>query len=531
MTGVGVPAESVECGHSIGDDPAAAAYASGHVFADQKGQVDGTLLRSGVRWIKLRWMHRRDRMRMWREVQAAEMPECTRACWEGGQVWLDEVRCRVDAQRWQQRRKDTWFSAGLLLAESVRPGMRPLTEISHKAIAAAIGVDPCYVTRIIRWYREQGLLGKILGGTRFLPLPVPEDETTEEYAARLAQAEAARQARRERRRLALDQARAELAARSSGQPIPPTELRPWREFRAEQHDDHSRDSEDHLAALASVYELRLPIPPPPATPPGPDNVISLADKRDRRRPDVDDCPQCHPKQLTTALTCVDPEKFNPHALAKVIEVPPEQWRPVEKRRAPRGRDRASGSSPEVSSQRVTRRSIAQRTAQVLLEGPVDGWCEENVKLPSKLRGGVARSWLAGQIRPLTLAGWTPLEIAWHLITCGGRYALLPQDVPNPRAFIRTSLRRANPRIRPAVKWAADDAEREAHVHAARMAAAVTKAVATRGYGRQLERRACGGAKREAILQCDLCDEYGWLPVLDASVDAVRCSHDPATGGW
>lgn len=514
------------------DDPTIGDYAGGHVFADEKGKLDGLLMRSGVRWVKLRWMHRAVRVRLFREVLASRMPENTRACWEGGAVWLDEARDRIDAQQWQQRRKDTWFSVGVLLAESVRPGMRPLTEISHEAIARAINKSDRYVTDIMRWYCDQGLLGKLLGGTRFPRMEIPEDETPQERADRLARAEAAETARQEQRRHARAQVQAQLDAAREGRPAPPTELEPYRGFRAAQHgEDEAADMEK----LASVYELRLPIPPapPPASPPaGSGTVVSLDEERRRRRSGpVDGCPQCHPDNPSNVgLTSSDPQNFYPNAPLKINYVSPEHRGPVENRRASRASHHKK-SPRGGSKQQVTRWSVAQRAAEALLVGPVDGWCDEDVTLPDKLRGGVARSWLAAQVQPLTSCGWTPLELAWHLITGGGKYHTLPERIPNPRGWIRASLRAAIPQVRPAVKWAADELERQGQAVAAAMAEQIARNEAARRRELVERERGRGRALRAAIEACELCDEFGWLPVADDSVQAVRCSHDPDTDGW
>lgn len=39
------------------------------------------------------------------------------------------------------------------------------------------------------------------------------------------------------------------------------------------------------------------------------------------------------------------------------------------------------------------------------------------------------------------------------------------------------------------------------------------------------------ARRSVIEACGLCDEYGWIHDLGPKVPVVRCTYDPATGGW
>lgn len=207
---------------------------------------------AGVRVAVLRWMDRSVRARLFREVVARKgaFPAGSRTCWEGAQVWLDAVVELVAAQPWQPRRRDTWIAAAELLADSARVGMRPLTEASHEQLAEQLGVSERYVHTITRWFCEHGLLGQLLSGTRFAPLEIPEGETPEETRARLARAEAARLGQGVR---ALVQARAELAAVRDGRPVPATDLAPYREYHAAQHDGPTP-----LKNLASVYELRIP---------------------------------------------------------------------------------------------------------------------------------------------------------------------------------------------------------------------------------------------------------------------------------
>ncbi|MCG8918265.1 hypothetical protein L6E12_21000 [Actinokineospora sp. PR83] len=512
----------------VGEDPTAAVYAAGHVFADELGKVDSTLLRSGVRWCRLRWMHRSVRVRLAREVLAREMPANTRTCWEGGRVWLDEVGVRVDGQRWQRRRKDTWTAVAVLLAESVRPGLRPLTEISHKALAVAVGVSERYVTDIMGWFCEQGLLGKLLTGTQFPRLETPEGETAAERAGRLARRRAAEAARRARRTLALAQARAELDALREGKPVPAADLDPYREFRAVQD---GADEGPDLIALASVYELRLPVPPPPAPAPRPENVVSLDEARRARRPSpVEGCPQCDDEEHNPPLSSANTQKFYPTDSGRVTALSPEHRGDVDERRASRGSEKKGSGQVGGSKSQVTRRSVAQRTAQALLVGPVEGWCEQDVTLPQRLRRGVKPSWLAGKVRPLTAAGWTPLEIAWHLLTRGGRYATLPVGITNAPGWITASLRAADPQVRPTVKWAADDLDREGLAHAAHRAEQIARHAGARREHEERRERERGRAKRAAIEACGMCDEHGWLDIPDVA-DAVRCNHDPTTGGW
>ncbi|MEU3625665.1 hypothetical protein BS329_38830 [Amycolatopsis coloradensis] len=502
----------------------------GNVFADEKGLVDRTLMTLGVRWTKLRWMPRSIRMRLFREIVGRRdtMPSGARTCWEGATVWLDEVHALIDAQPWQQRRRDTWTAVAQLLAESTRDGMRPLTEISHEAIATALDVSDRYVHTITRWLIERRLLGQLLSGTRFPRMDIPQDETRAEHRARLAREKAAEQARRRQREHAFAQARAELDAVRDGLPVPPSELDPYREFRAAQQGNAEPPT---LINLASVYELRLPDDTPP--PPEPTNVISLSDARQRRLASGTSTVDPHGDSHTavTSGNPVGPKSSSPTPLGEDLGVTPDRQCNVDKKgRASRGSDKKGSTRFSGSHREVTRLSVAQRTAQALLRGPVAGWWEQDTSLPDKLTQGVTAAWLAREVDPLVSAGWDPLELAWHITTKGGQWYYLPTHIPNPPGWIRASLRAAIPAVRPSAKWAADEAAREGAELAEEREDEVSRHAWLRSLRETAQQRRHGRARRAAIDACDLCDEGGWLPEED-EIGVVRCNHDPETGGW
>lgn len=190
------------------------------------------------------------------------------------------------------------------------------------------------------------------------------------------------------------------------------------------------------------------------------------------------------------------------------------------------------TSPPGQLRSVSKLPVALRAAQALLWGPVPGWCDDDASLPGVLTRGITRTWLARTIRPLTDAGWDPLEIAWHIVTRGGQHEHLPSRITNRSGFIAASLRSAVPAVRPSVKWAADLAEREHQQLTAQRESNIRDLAAHRHRRQAEQQRAAAVAKRAAIGACGLCDEYGWIDLPDApAIGAVRCNHDLATGGW
>lgn len=497
-------------------DPTAVDRAEEHEYYDDHGVVDGDLLTSGVRWTVLRWLHRSCRIRLWRQVRAAVMPVGTRTCWEGPEVWLHEVHARIDAQPWRDCRKDTWRAGVEALAASVRRDARPLTEITQETMAAAINRSDRHVRNILTWLCEEGLLGRILSGTRMPRLVVPEGESPAEAAARRAQEREVEHARRALRASAIAHARAELDAVRTGTPAPPppADLDAYRELV--QQDEGGQP----LVSIASVYELRVPSAETAILP---DNVHDLASERSRRRPapvrpQTDGDPARD--QEKTVLTRRKVDFFRPNAVSNFSRYSPETATPVEKGRAPRGSLDNEKVGPRSTKKPTSSLSVAQRTAQALLGGSVDGWYED-VTLPDSLRRGVSRTWLADELRTLVAAGWAPLELAWHLITKGGMYSTLPAVIQNPRGWIRASLRCADPLVRPSTKWAVADVE----AHNAAVAKDLAAKIVHRETLRDQEKRELGRARRAAIDACPDCDEGGWVP-LDGTGPLVRCDHAP-----
>lgn len=516
-------------------DPTSADRAIAVSWDDEAGALDGLLLRSGVRWQLLRWIPRAIRVQMAQWVSTREPQPDTRAAWEGAEVWLAEVRLHILCQPWRQRRKRTYERVAAAYALSCPYGRRPLTRVTQEQAAAQVGITDRHVRNVLKWFRQRGLLAEVMPGCCLPMLAVPEDETSEEAAERAVREAEAREARQAhqtaedaRRAAGRAHARAELDALRTGQPIPaaPTEVEPFRAPREDQDDTEQRP----LLHIAAVYELRLPVDPaelPQHHPLAGPAKAAQDDADGRSEPpcangadDVADG-SCDASAgfSSTGSDFAEQRFFLPSVSLPLGENPIDAGH-VEKGRASRGIDKEEFGQTEGRKVKVDHRSRAQKAAQALLRPPVDGVPDNGVCLPPRARGGVSERWLVREIRDLVAAGWTADELYWHVVTGGGVYQQLPREIANPRGWIRASLRKAVAGVRPAVKFAADLVEEENADHAERRAERMRRSDAERGL-----------ARRAAVDACELCDEHGWLDIDDEEIGAVRCSHDPDTGGW
>lgn len=520
------------------------------VWRDEAGEVAGTLMRWGVRFAVLRWIPRSTLLQLWREVRGYEPPAGTRACWEGGPAWVDEARRRIGAQRWQQRRKDTYLAVGAEYAASCMEGHPPLTTATQERVAERVGITKRYVSKILRWYQGQGLLGQVLGGTRTKRVEVPAGETDREREARLAAEAAELAARRERIaaakarwRAGLDHARAELDAVRAGEPIPPAPdgLEVFR--RPSEVDDVPVDELelDMVLAvrLATVYELRVPVDPKPSPAPASGGVVvDLRAERDRRRTDSPPAP-VDPAEgpaapaagtashrpgghlsLVPEPTCADVETFLPNTGVQENLSTPDGAGVVDNENRGASRRSDKQSSPVINfrgrKQSTDHRSRAQRAAARLLGRTQDPQTSDVDRLPRRLTWGISVAWLAAQIRPYVDHDWTDAELVAQITTHNGRYPHLPVTIHSRHRFIARALLDADPAIRPAVRTAIAELEADNQRAAQHRQDRIAEQAAAR-------RRERAQARQAAIDACPHCDTEGWT-LLDGAGPEVRCDH-------
>lgn len=521
------------------DDPTVWDRATALVWHDDT-KVDGHLLKAGVRWHVLRHIHRSVRVGWWRALAGAELPAGTRVCWDGPEVWLDEVERRLAEQNWQSRRLDKWRRFAHLIARSCQRDDRPITTcgVDRETVAEDLGVHKDYVTKIIRWYREQQLLHIVMPGTRAPRLAVPVDELPEEAEARTVREARLEAAHAERRRVLQQWKSDRAAALHAGLTPPdvPDELGVFRQAEPLVERDDDRD----LINVAQVYELLVPAapdvrdaPPQPARARMVDEVARARQRRaQRRRAALRDVPtrpgvvavraaesaagQDQTASGTPGRFSVDTESTTPSEFHQIGESVSKTRGVVDERR-PSGGSYESGSGfagGPNQSQRPTTRAL--RAAQRLLAGaePSQGKPRGAV-LPRQLCGADPRR-VASRIAPFVLAGWTDEQLVAVIAHRGGTWSYVPPEVDNPTGFVLAALKRwGSPATLPLPEDVRDAVEQvEADNAAARQDREAN------GH------RRAGRAAQLAREACDLCDESGYRP-LDGGDQHVRCYHSPA----
>ncbi|MGH3586820.1 MAG: hypothetical protein ACRDQ0_10900 [Pseudonocardia sp.] len=191
---------------------------------------------------------------------------------------------------------------------------------------------------------------------------------------------------------------------------------------------------------------------------------------------------------------------------------------MDNRRAPRDPDQAKprlqdqlNTADPPTHQPRSRQSEALRAAQWLLRSRLD----------PRVCDDVSPRWLAAQIRGSHLLDqhhWTWNDLADQLHGYP-QYTHLPRHIHNPRAWIRTRITHATPTLSPTKLRIIHHIERNSPLCRQRRQAEAERA-----------QRAEITARRNAINNCELCDELGWLHVA-ADVPTARCNHDTGTGGW
>jgi hypothetical protein len=513
------------------------------------GEVDSFLLRAGVRNALLRYVPRSVRLTWWRELKVVPLPDGTRVCWDGAEVWLDEVERRLVRHTWQERRMRRWRRFAALVAASVQRGGRPITGpgLTLPELAVALGdpdkpISERYVTKIIRWFRDEQLLRVVMPGTRSARLHVPEDELKPGTVERTAYEVAVEAAHDARHRVLKKWHEDELAARAAGVAPPPhpDELAAFREHLGPMP---ARDDDVYLLRVAQVYELLIPeapdvrdAPPQRSLPRG---VVDLAAARERRaqarhgalsttgvRPGIEavlstlDQPRGSRRQLTRALRglSVDTEaseSSTPSLFTTEGGSVLQNGGVVDERRPSGGSYAEVLAMPEGPNHPMHTGPAPLRAAWRLLRGILTRRDQGEAVLPRQLCVGVTPVKLARWIGPFVAAGWTDAQLVAVIAHRGGAWSYVPPEIPNPLGWIRAALNRWTPAAPPLpdeIRGLVDDVEAE-----------------NERARREREQRGPEihkAAHWAAIAGCELCDDLGFRQ-LDGSGPPVRCYHSPA----
>jgi hypothetical protein len=555
-------------------DPAAEALIAGGVEYDNLHPLDRVLVEAGVRWTVLRHVIPAARIDLAVEIASRTPPEQTKPT-ECGDLWLGAVEARIRLRtgaefRYNCKRRRYWHIARVYRVCMDRIG-RPLTWISQKEIAAAVGCSVKTVQRCEQWLQREGLLWEVVPGRQLPRCAVPEGERPAERAERERQMAAAIAAENAAR----DRARAELAglhatARDSaggappaagGRPpgdVPTVGAQPAAErtpAKLPAADEPDGEPERPLVHIVPVYELRVPwtaaeqaeadatvraltpdrcagelvayehrarqVHPLNATLYR--TVIAVGHDGAQVRLDSSKAREALTSESAVALLRLD-KNVCPPEVGSVNQLQSSCDRHVDKGRAPRGSDTEPGpdfapdvpverrTAPGEGDSRSSRRSRAARAAEWLLRSRLD----------PRLCEGVSMRYLASLIRGSHLIDrheWTPEDIA-DLLHGVGEYAHLPRYVHDPRAWMRARFSRAEPALPPRRLQLVERLERRSRLFGERR----------RRGDHEPSSRPDFGRRAVAIAGCSMCDELGWLHVADGT-PTVRCSHDPDTGGW
>ncbi len=531
-------------------DPTSLDRAAAAVWHDEGGEVDTFLLQSGIRHVLLRQVPRAVRVAWWKELRGLPLPEGTRVCWDGAEVWYDEAERRIVAQGWQHRRMLKWLRFAALVAKSARRSARPITGpgLTLTELQVALGdpgkpITKRWVTEIIAWYRAEKLLRVVMPGTRVARLDVPEDELKFGEPQRTAFEVAVEAAHDARHRTLKRWHEDELDARRAGVAPPPhpDELGAFREHLGAMPE---RDDDVFLLRVAQVYELLVPEAPDVRDAPPqrsrPRNVVNLADVREKRaqarnralraddakpgakaalsglktrrhrgggpaRPLADLSVSTEASEsstpsfftteggsVSTPSGVVDEGAASPRSQGEVLALPEGPNHPSR-----------VGSDPVRAAWRLLRG---------ILTTPLS---PSEAVLPRQLCIGVSPNWLARRIAPYVRAGFTDAQLVAVIAHRGGTWSYVPPVVKNPCGWIRAALKRWSPTAPPLpdeIREAAAEVEAESeHEHEKR------------------RRRAAGIHKAghwAAIAGCELCDDNGFRQ-LDGAGPLVRCYHSPA----
>lgn len=513
-------------------DPTTLDRAAAYVWHDESERV-GFLLDAGVRWALLRHVPPSIRLEWWMAARSVQAPEGTRACWDGPEVWLDEVEQRLAGQQWQARKLEKWRKFAAAVADSCARGRRPITGpgLTLPELAGLLGkpdqpISTRYVSQIVRWFRDEALLHVVMPGTRTARLEAPEDETEDERqtreAAGLRAAASRRAAHEARHRLHREHAEAELDAVRAGltPPPPPDELAAFRGALEEHAVDV--DEEARLLRVAQVYELRIPeaadvreAPPERYRAPG---VVDLSTARQRRTEARQRARSAAARRLgrplaETPSVSVGGESSTPSCDLFMGGMQANTSAVVDER-APSGRSEEEVLDPSRGPDQSRAYPTAPLAAAQRLLGAPDEprTTPDSGVLPRQLTTGVRLAWLARKVGPFVAAGWTDEQLVDVIAYRGGTLTYVPPVVGNPCGWIVAALGRwsptAPPLVSPEDRDAADQVERfNNHVRDRREAR-------------------FGAVRLEAAAGCDLCDDQGYR-LQDLTGPAIRCHHSPA----
>ncbi|WP_394622319.1 hypothetical protein JNUCC0626_50150 (plasmid) [Lentzea sp. JNUCC 0626] len=534
-------------------DPGAEALMLAVAEQDQLHPLDRLLTMSGIRWAVLRQIVPAARVDLAGRVLNRIAPEHTRPA-QGAATWMEAVEQQIRDStefRYKAKQRRWWRIARVFAICADRTG-RPLTWVSQEEIAAAVGCSDRTVRRCVRWLQQVGLLWEVVPGCRLPMMEVPEGETPSEREARLkrrAAALAAEEAARTNARCEVDAVRA--GRRGLAAVAAAAAARPKQPLISEDGDD-----EAPKVNLVPVYELRVQLSPDEKT-----EADSIVQAYAQQRTPGELVAQrnldrlVHPRnahlyqelvaighdgtqvvldalEATDALTCgyavalmrLD-KNGHPPQVGSVDQLKSNYVRPVDNRRASRGCDEERAPSPEdgpdsfadeqtgvpESDRKRKRPSRAQRAAERLLRS----------LLRPEVCEGVSIRWLTARLRGSRLldAGWTEQDLADHIHGLP-EFSQLPHHIRSCRSWINARLARAIPHLPPSKQYEIAKVEGvEADARRAARQAAVARS-----------RREEIAARREAIDECVLCDELGWLHIPDDG-PTVRCSHDLEAGGW
>lgn len=498
-------------------DPTASDRAAAEIWVHEAGMVNGWLMAHGVRWELLRWMHASARYLWWQQLASRPVPEDTRPCVEGREVWLDEVEQRLAQQDWQSRRLIKWRTVATALANACPREGGAITRngCTYPELAAAADCSEDYIGDIVRWYVDQGLLAIKVPGTRKIRMEIPEDERPEETESRLA---------RQAAEVARHRALAELVDEHDDEVVELAEFR-------EQLGPRPEPARAPWIEVAQVYELRAPASSEPAVPHaaprGDRTVVDIAGARQRRAQRGGHLPQS-PVQpgRAAALSPSAEQKSEPSAFRFLRGTGPEASGVVDEGPATPGSHEEEldpRKGPKDSDQRVSR---PVRAARRLLAGaePSQGRTSTG-QLPRQLCRGVAVTWLAVRIAPYVYDGWTDEQLVQQIAHRGGTHVFVPVDVANPRGWIVANLRLVDPKARPvAIADEVRDAVDEIELQNA-VATADRRLKVQQHEDRRRQSAAAAQRRQQTIDECDRCDEYGWV-LLDGAGPEVQCDHRP-----
>ncbi|WP_410570530.1 hypothetical protein [Amycolatopsis sp. cmx-4-61] len=578
-------------------DPAIEAVLAAADEYDQLHPIDRLLVESGVRWATLRHIAVPARMRLAAEILRRAAPEYTRVAdsadvWLGAVE--DRIRQQSGSGqefRYNAKRRRWWRICNVLRCCSDQ-GRRPLTWVTQSEIAATVGCSDRTVRRCVAWLQREALLWEILPGCQLPRKEAPDGESAAERAERErreAEAIAAEDAAIARARAELDAVRAGLRGRRAVAAARQTlELELSVDVECEVQVD-----EPALVQLAPVYELRVPLAAQELEEADAlvDACVSAGDQLLHEHADE----RIHPANLfiygavtavyasgahtvhapmdlvewapTTKSICSDcgpvagylrynplgadlhkHQNVHPPQVCNQDQVKSSSVQPVDNRPASPGRDKKGSSSikkgPESAAGGRTRHSGGDRKRANQSEAVrAADWLLRS-RLHPDLCVAVSCRWLTNVIQASGLlsawnttfgdaqadlldAEWShEVPTAWNeiadLIHGVPDYPHLPRFIRNAPGWIKARFARADPHIPPSKAKIIRRIESTSPTLQQRRQATI-----------EASRQAEISARRAAIEDCQLCDEYGFFAVdpADPNAPLAKCNHDPGTSGW